>query len=147
MFIPWNNAKHIKEIINTRKTKVNNFHKAADLLTLYSDSVKMNREDLDALLLTTEFIDYNLERHNKLVDFIKSGHFSPSSVKNFFGEIAESDKSMLSRMTTAWKTGRKATDPGKTYDNNYLWSFSKASAYSEYLSNNPDEFINLINKN
>jgi hypothetical protein len=113
---------------------------------LYRDSVKKNRDDLDALLLTTEFIDYNLERQNKLVDFIKSGYFSPTSVKNFFGDISKSDKIMLSRMTTAWKTGRKAKDPGKFYDNKYLWEFSKAAAYSEYLSYTPDEFINLINK-
>jgi len=147
MFIPWNNAKHIKEIINTRKTKVNNFHKAAELLALYRDHVKKNREDLDALLLTTEFIDYNFERHNKLIDFIRSGHFSPSSVKNFFGDISKSDKIMLSGMTSAWKTGRKAKDPGKIYDKKYLWAFSKAAAYSEYLSNNPDEFIEIISKN
>jgi hypothetical protein len=109
--------------------------------------VKKNREDLDALLLTTEFIDYNLERHNKLIAFIRPGHFSPASVKNFFGDISKSDKIMLSRMTTAWKTGRKAKDPGKFYKNNYLWEFSKAAAYSEYLSESPGEFIKIIEEN
>jgi hypothetical protein len=82
--------------------------------------VKKNREDLNALLLTTEFVDYNLERQNKLVDFIKSGQYSPSSVKNFFGDIAKSDKVILSKMTTAWKTGRKVKDPGKFYKNKFL---------------------------
>jgi hypothetical protein len=125
------------------KRKVNNLHNAAELLTLYRDSVKKNREDLDALLLTTEFIDYNFERHNKLVEFIKSGHFSRSSVKNFFDDVSKKDKVMLSKMNSAWRIGRKAKDPGKIFKD-YLWAFNIAATYSEYLSNNPDEFIEIL---
>ncbi len=146
MFIPWNSARHIKEIINTMKPKVNNFHKVSKLLALYRDSVKKNRDDLDALLLTTEFIDYNFERHNKLIEFIKSGHFSSSSVKTFFDDVSKKDKVMLSRINSAWRIGRKAKDPGKISED-YLWAFNKAAAYSKYLSNNPDEFIEIISKN
>jgi hypothetical protein len=108
--------------------------------------VKKNREDLDALLLTTEFIDYNFERHNKLIEFIKAGHFSRSSVKNFFDDVSKKDKVMLSKMKSAWRIGRKAEDPGNIFED-YLWAFNIAATYSEYLSNNPDEFIKIIKGN
>ncbi len=143
MFIPWNSAENLKEIIKNGKPMVNNFHKVSELLTLYRDSVKKNREDLDALLLTVEFIDYNFNRHNKLVDFVKSRQLSQTSIKRFFGEIAKKDQVMLSKMDSAWIIGRRSKNPGKISEE-YLWSFSKAAAYSKQISEDPDEFIEIL---
>jgi len=145
MFITWNSAEHIKEIIKKKKLIDNNFHKAAELLTLYRDSVKKNRDDLDALLLTVEFIDYNFDRHNKLVNFVKNQQFSHTSVKRFFGEIAKKDQVMLSKMDSAWTIGRRSENPGKISEE-YLWSFSKAATYSKQLSEDSEEYIQILKK-
>ncbi|NPA35873.1 MAG: family 20 glycosylhydrolase [Chlorobi bacterium] len=142
MFIPWHSDKNVREIFEKKKPMVNHFHKAAELLTTYRDSVKRNRTDLKALLLTVEFIDYNFNRHNELIDFMSSRQFSPTSVKHFFGEIAKNDQVMLSKVDSAWRVGRRSDNPGKISEE-YLWSFRKAAAYSEYLSNNPESFMCL----
>ncbi len=144
-FIPWNNIEHIKKIIKKKRPMVNNFHKVAELLTLYRDSVKKNRDDLDALLLTIEFIDYNFNRHNKLVDFANSQQFSNTSVKRFFEEIAKKDQVMLSKIDSAWTIGRRSKNPGEIAEE-YLWSFSKAANFSKQLSEDPEEYIQILKK-
>ena len=122
---------------------VNNFHKIADLLTSYRDSIKKNRDDFNALLLTVEFIDYNFDRNNKLVDFIKSQQHSRTSVKRFFGEIAKKDQIILAKMDSTWKIGRKSKDP-RSISKEYLWFFNKAATYSKQLSENPDDFSKIL---
>jgi hypothetical protein len=50
---------------------------------------------------------------------------------------------MLSRINLAWSIGRR-TKPSAT-DKDFMWSFNLASAYSKHLSENPGEFIKILN--
>jgi len=146
IFIPWNSEEHIKKIIDKNRTVKNNFTNTVYLLSSYKDSIKLNMMDFDALLLTTEFLDYNFKRQNNLLSFVQSQNVTLKSVKNYFKQVASEDQIILSKIDSAWNIGRKSRNPGKINEN-YLWSFRKAAKYSKYLSENPKDFLKIANSN
>ena len=142
-FIPWNSEEQIKNIISKNRFVKNNFAEIVNLLSNNRDNVKVNKGDFDALLLTTEFISYNFNRQNDLLSFVQSRGFSLSAVENYFKKVALEDQALLARMDSAWVIGRYSRNP-QGINNKYLWAFSKAADYSKYLSENPNDFIEIV---
>jgi hypothetical protein len=146
IFIPWNSEEQIKKIIEKSSPAKNSFSEIINLLSNQKDSITINKEDYNALLLTIEFIDYNLKRQNNLLSFVQSQNVTLKSVENYFKLVASEDQIILSKIDSAWYIGRKSRNPGKINDN-YLWSFHKAAKYSKYLSENPKDFLKIVNGN
>ncbi len=68
-FFPWFSEDQIKNIIARNEPLQNHFGEIVNLLTVYRDSVKLNRADFDDFKLTVEFMEYCYNRQNELSAF------------------------------------------------------------------------------
>ena len=141
-FFCWRSEKEIKDIFSDKRHLINKFSEISSLLTTCKKNVKKNMHDFDDLLLTVDFIKYNYDRQNDLFNFIHSKKTDIKSVETYLKKVSNEDQQMLSRINLAWSIGRR-TKPSKT-DKDFMWSFNLASAYSKHLSENPDEFMKLL---
>jgi hypothetical protein len=144
-FSPWYSERHIKDIILKNKQLKNNFSEIKSLLSLYRDSVTRNIDDFSALLLTVDFVEFNFNRQNDLLNFAKSGKTDLKAVEAYLNKVAGEDQKQLAMINSAWIRGRRTKPDEK--DENYMWSFCLASNYSKYLSENPSEFIKILRGN
>ena len=143
-FFTWWSEKDIKNILLKDKQIQNSFSEVLNLMTDCRKDVKKNKADFEALFLTVEFMDYNYRKQNELVKFFNSKKTDMQSVNKYLNKTASEDKKILSKIDAAWRIGRRGI-PDPT-DKGYMWSFYLASSYSKYLSNNPNEFIKIIQK-
>ena len=141
-FSCWCSEKEIKDIISENRILPDGFSELPGILTSCKKEVKKNMHDFDDLLLTVEFIEYNYNRRNDLLNFFLSKKTDIKSVETYLKKVAGEDQSMLSKINTAWAVGRR-TRPSAT-DKEFMWSFNLAAAYSKHLSENPDEFMKLL---
>jgi hypothetical protein len=141
-FFCWRSEKEIKDIVSDRRNLTNNFSEISSLLTTFKKSVTRNMQDFDDLLLTVDFINYNYDRQNELLNFIHSKKTDIKSVEIYLMKVAVEDQHMLFKINQAWSTGRRSR-PSKD-DKDFMWSFNLASAYSKHLFENPGEFINIL---
>lgn len=141
-FFPWSSEKEIRTIIEKNRQIVNPFVQITGLLTSCRESVKTNLADFDDLFLTIEFMGYNYNRQNALLSFVNSGEIDLHSVQTFFREMSLADQNMLTRIDKAWRRGRY----GNPKDKQYMWSFYLVSDYSKHLSENPSEFLKIVQK-
>ena len=142
-FFCWHSGKEIKDIVSENRHLTNNFSEISSLLATCKKGVKKNMHDFDDFLLTIDFIKYNYDRQIELFNFIHSKNTDLKSVETYLKKVSSEDQEMLSRINLAWRAGRR-TEAGAT-DKDFMWSFNLASAYSKHLSENPGEFIKIIN--
>ncbi len=142
-FFPWASEMDIKDIVKKNKQLQNRFCELTNLLTLYRDSVKTNKRDFEDFLLTIKFMEYNYNRQNELLSFVNSKKTDLKSVETYLKKVALEDQIQLSKIYSAWNCGRRCK-PNPT-DKDYMWSFGLASSYSKHLSENPSEFIKILN--
>jgi hypothetical protein len=143
-FFCWHSEKEIKDVLAERWHVINKFSEISRLLTTCKKGVTRNMHDFDDLLLTVDFINYNYARQIDLFNFIHSKKTDLKSVETYLKNVTREDQQMLSRINLAWSTGRR-TKPSAT-DKDFMWSFNLAAAYSEHLSENPGEFIEILLK-
>jgi hypothetical protein len=143
-FLPWSSERQIKDIIAKNEPLRNHFGETAKLLSAYKDSVKLNRGDFDDFRMTIEFMDYCYKRQNDLLQFANSKSIDLKSVKSYLKITAEEDLVHLVNIYSAWSNGRRCK-PDST-DVNFMWSFYKASNYSDYLGANPAELLKILGK-
>ena len=144
-FFPWYSEKHIQRIILKGKQTENKYGELIHLLLQCSHSVTLNKGDFNNFLLTIEFIKYCYDRQNDLLVFAQSGQADLKSVENYFKKVASTDQTQLSKITSAWKVGRRSNPYlNGVDDNDFMWSFYVASRYSKHLSENPAEFIKIL---
>lgn len=141
-FFCWHSETDIKAIATANRYLTNKFSEISSLLTTCKKSVTKNMHDFEDLLLTVDFINYNFKRQNDLFNFIHSKNTDMKSVETYLKKVAGEDQQMLSTINLAWSKGRR-TKPSTT-DKDFMWSFNLASAYSKYLSENPAEFIKVL---
>ncbi len=141
-FFCWHSEKDIKDIASANKHMKSKFSEISGLLTTCKKGVTRNLHDLDDLLLTVDFMEYNYSRQNDLLNFIHSKKTDIKSVDTYLKKVASEDQQMLSRINQAWSVGRR-TKPSTT-DKDFMWSFNLASAYSKHLNENQDEFIKIL---
>ena len=142
-FTPWYSETHIRNIVTANKGLENKFGELKNLLLSCKPDVTKNKNDLEALLLTVEFIDYNYNRQNELLAFVRSKKTDLKSVEIYLKKIASGDQAMLSKIHSAWNTGRRCTI--RENDEENMWSYYKVANYSKHLSENPSEFIEILN--
>lgn len=142
-FFCWHSEKEIKDIVSENRHSTNKFNEISSLLSTCKKGVTKNMHDFDDLLLTVDFIKYNYDRQIDLFNFIHSKKTDLKSVETYLKKVAGEDEQMLSRINLAWSIGRR-TKPSTT-DKDFMWSFNLASRYSKHLSENPGEFIKILN--
>jgi hypothetical protein len=141
-FFCWRTDKDIKDILSESRNLKNNFTEIYSLLKTLKKGVTRNMHDFDDLLLTVDFINYNYNRQIDLFNFIHSKKTDIKIVEAYLKKVSSEDQQMLSRINLAWSIGRRAK-PSAT-DKDSMWSFNLASAYSKHLSENPGEFIKIL---
>ena len=138
----WRSEKEIKDIVLGNKRFNNQFSEISNLLSICQKGVVKNMQDFDDLLLTVEFMDYNCNRQNELIDFANSHQTDLKSVETYLKKVASNDEQLLLKINSAWSIGRRSK-PSAT-DKDFMWSFNLASGYSKHLSENPAEFIKIL---
>lgn len=141
-FFCWHSEKEIKDIRSESRHLTNKFSEISSLLTICKKGVTKNMHDFDDFLLTVDFIKYNYDRQIDLFNFIHSKKTDIKSVETYLKKVAGEDQQMLSIINLAWSIGRR-TKPSAT-DKDFMWSFNLASAYSKHLSENPGEFLKIL---
>jgi hypothetical protein len=141
-FFCWSSENEIKDIVAGNKHLKNKFSEISKLITICERGVTKNRHDFDDLRLTIEFIEYNYNRQNNLVDFIHSKKTDPESVASYLKKVASEDQQMLSKINLAWSVGRRIK-PSMT-DKDFMWSFNLAARFSKNLNENPQDFIKIL---
>jgi hypothetical protein len=143
-FFPWYSAELVKKIANRKEPLQNHYDEIVSLLIVYQDSVKRNRADFDDFRLTMEFMNYCYNRQNELFHFTKTSTIDLKTARQFLQKTALADQKELSILNTAWSVGRRCKpDP---VDENFMGTFNQAAAYSTYLSENPGEFLKILDK-
>jgi hypothetical protein len=143
-FLPWSSERQIKDIIARNQPLQNHFGEIAKLLSLYKDSVKVNRGDFDDFRQTVEFMDYCYNRQNELLEFAKFKNINLKSAESFLKETDEADLVHLVNIYSAWSYGRRCKPD--SIDVNFMWSVYKAANYSEHLRGNPAELLKILGK-
>ena len=143
-FFPWYTANQIKYIIGKKEPLQNHYGEIVNLLTVYKDSVKINRSDFEDFKLTIEFMEYCYNRQNELFHFSRSKNINLKTAESFLQKTALADQNELSVINSAWSVGRRCK-PDAT-DENFMGSFNRAANYSKHLSENPSEFLQLLEK-
>jgi hypothetical protein len=143
-FLPWFSAYQIKEVLARNKPLQNPFGEIAKLLSIYKDSVKLNRGDFDDFKMTVEFMDYCYNRQNELLQFAGSGNTDLPSVKAYLKNTATSDLVQMINMSSAWSQGRRCKPDA--VDENFLWSINKAAGYTDHLADHPAELLKILGK-
>ena len=143
-FVPWHSEQQIKFITGNNKRLQNPNEKIIDLLLKCRSGVTKNINDFNDLLLTVEFISYSYNRQNGLTAFAESGKTDIKSVNEYIRKVALEDEAMIKKLDAAWSVGRRSKP--KDTDEDYLWSFHKASGYSKYLSEHPAELIKILSE-
>ena len=143
-FTPWNSKAHMRNIVLANRSLENKFSELKNLLLSCKPDVTKNKDDLEALLLTVEFIDYNYNRQNELLAFARSKKADLKSVEIYLKKIASGDQAMLSKIHSAWNIGRRCTI--RENDEENMWFYYKVADYSKHLSENPSEFIEILNR-
>ena len=141
-FFCWHSEKEINDIVSVNKHFKTNFSEILELLSICQKGVVKNIHDFDDLFLTIEFMKYNYSRQNDLLDFANSHQTDLKSSENFLKKVALEDRQMLFKINQAWSNGRRCRP--STTDNDLMWSFNLASGYSKHLSENLDEFLNIL---
>lgn len=141
-FFCWQSEKEIRDIVSGNRQLTNKFSGISSLLKTCKKGVTKNMHDFDDLLLTVDFIEYNFNRQNDLLKFIHSKKTDVKSVETYLKKVAHEDQQMLSRIIPAWIIGRRTKPP--VADKDFMWSFNLASVYSNYLSENPGEFMKIL---
>ena len=142
-FTPWYSAAHIRNIVTANKSLENKFGELKNLLLSCKPDVAKNKDDLEALMLTIEFIDYNYNRQNELLAFARSQKTDLKSVEIYLKKVASGDQAMLSKIHSAWNIGRRCTI--RENDEENMWSYYKVANYSKHLSKNPSKFKEILN--
>ena len=138
----WHSDQEIKDVVFGNKHILTQFREISNLLYICKKGVVKNMHDFDDLLLTVEFINYNYNRQNELIDFANSNQTDLKSAESYLRKVAAKDQQMLLRINSAWSIGRRSK-PSMT-DKDFMWSFNLASGYSKYLSENPVEFVKIL---
>lgn len=141
-FSPWYSKEAIKSILVENKKLQNRLSELINLLPVCHTYVNKNKKDFDDFRLTIEFMEYNYNRQNELLDFASSQKTDLESVEAYLKRVSSEDQALLSKINSAWSVGRRC-NPDIT-SKEYMWSFYKASDYSKYLSENPSEFIRIL---
>ena len=142
-FSPWYAESHIRKIVMNHKVVKNNMPELKKLLLSCKHDITRNKGDFDEFLLTIDFIDYNYNRQNELIAFINSKKTDLNSVGNYLKKLALADQLMLEKIHTVWRIGRRCTIRERDGEN--MWSYFKVANYSKHLSENPAEFIDILN--
>ena len=142
-FFCWRSETEIKNIVSGNKQLKNNFGEILKLLSICQKGVVKNRHDFDDLFLTIEFMKYNYTRQNDLLNFANLYQTDLKSAETYLKKVASADQQMLSKIDSAWSIGRRCKP--STTDKDFMWSFKLASKYSKQLSENPDEFVKILN--
>jgi len=143
-FFPWYSENQIKLVLARKEPIQNHFGEIVNLLSVYADSVKMNRGDFDDFKLTIEFMEYCYNRQNELWHFGNSKSIDPEAVENYLKRTARADEIQLSTINSAWSKGRRCK-PDET-DENFMGSFNRAANYSKHLSENPAELLKILGR-
>jgi hypothetical protein len=143
-FFPWFSRNQIKNIIERNEPLHNHFGEIVKLLSVYSDSVKLNRGDFDDFRLTVELMDYCFTRQNELSQFVHSKNINLKSAESFLRKTALADQIQMARINSAWSNGRRCRPD--VIDENYMWSFNRAANYSKHLSEHPADLLKIIGK-
>ncbi|MCK9412904.1 MAG: family 20 glycosylhydrolase [Prolixibacteraceae bacterium] len=133
-----------RDILLKNKYLSDNFRKLARLIAPYRESVTRNKGDFDDFLSTLNFIEYNYNRQNELLEFVHSKRRDLKSVETYLKKVAMEDQEQLSTIWSAWCQGRRC-NPNEVV-NDCMWSFGVASGYSKHLSENPSKFIKILRK-
>jgi hypothetical protein len=141
-FSCWSSEKEIRDIVSKNKRFKNPFEEITALLSTCQKEVDKNMHDFDDLSLTVEFIEYNYNRQNDLLDFANSQKTDRQSVDTYLRKVVLEDQQLLLKISRSWSIGRRSK-PSMT-DKDFMWSFNLASNYSKYLSENPDEFMKIL---
>ncbi len=141
-FFCWHSEKDIKDIVSANRHLTNKFVEISGLLKTCKKGVTKNLHDFDDLLLTVDFMGYNYNRQNELINFILSKKTDIKSVDAYLNKVSNEDQQMLSGINLAWSIGRR-TRPSTT-DKDFMWSFNLASAYSKHLDENRNEFMKIL---
>jgi hypothetical protein len=141
-FSPWSSEKDVKNIILKNKQLKNLFGELIKLLPVYRDSVKTNNDDFEDFLETIKFIEYNYNRKNELLAFVNSKKTDLNSVETYLKKVALEDQIQSSKIYSTWCRGRRCNPNLIVKD--CMWSFGTASDYSKHFSENPSEFIKIL---
>lgn len=144
LFAPWSSKEKTEAVIRQNKPRHSRLEKALELMTICRENVKRNKNDFEDLFLTVRFMEYLVNRHNGLLNLAHSENVDLQSAESYLQKVAREDREMFFKMDSAWRSGRRCTPdlsrPG------YMWSIAFASDYSQYLSENPGEFLKIIQK-
>jgi hypothetical protein len=143
-FFPWHTPDQVKSNAGRKAPLQNQFGEIVNLLTVYKDSVKMNRSDFDDFRLTVEFMEYCYNRQNELYHFSHSRNINLKTAESFLQKMAVADQRELSLINAAWSVGRRCRPDAS--DGNFMGSFNRAAAYSKHLDENPAEFLEILGK-
>ncbi len=143
-FSPWSSAEDIRDIITKNRRLPNRLGEVISLLTGQRSNVTRNKEDFEDFVLAIRFMNYNYNRQNALLDFVRSRKNDTAPLEAYLKRVASEDKVQLSSMCAAWKRGRHYK-PDEVLKH-CMSSFYKAADYSGYLSENPKVFIEILNK-
>jgi hypothetical protein len=143
-FFPWYTANQVRNIVSRKEPLQNHFGEIVSLLTVYKDSVKMNRSDYDDFTLTIEFMEYCYNRQNELFHFSRTRNINLKTAESFLQKTALTDQNELSIINSAWSVGRRCKPDAM--DENFMGSFNRAANFSKYLSENPSEFLKILGK-
>jgi hypothetical protein len=143
-FISWSTDKDIRNILRKNQLLENPFNDIKKVLLDYAPHITKNKKDYNDFLFTFEFIEYNFDRQNNLLNFANSQKFDEKSVNTFISKVASNDSIFLSKLDNAWQPGRRSKVDEIRKGKDYMMSFYAACDFTKKLRENPSELIRIL---
>jgi hypothetical protein len=143
-FISWSTDKDIRNILRKNQLSENPFNDIKKVLLDYAPHITKNKKDYNDFLFTFEFIEYNFDRQNNLLNFANSQKFDEKSVNTFISKVASNDSIFLSKLDNAWQPGRRSKVDEIRKGKDYMMSFYAVCDFTKKLRENPSELIRIL---
>jgi hypothetical protein len=151
MPVPWSTDGELHTSLRKPAPASNPFTRLHALLSSLRSSVHANDSDFQAFTLSVEYLERVFWRESVIPEHAGKSPFARTDAVALIQEIASRDHQLATALSKNWDDGRFPDNSEKTKPlfgmepkDQLVFQFTKASAYSASLAQNPDRFLRLL---
>jgi hypothetical protein len=149
--VPWSSEGELAAALNADTSNASQFTKLRSLLILCEPLVRRNLDDFQAFQLSVKYLERLFWRNIAPVEEATKKSFTKESSTRLISIIAVQDRQLLAELDQAWDEGRppdSVAKLGHVYgyrpEDQLLFQFRNAAAFSARLAEEPDRFYKLL---
>jgi hypothetical protein len=147
---PWHDVQGLSALVSDASQTVPDFELILKELDSLKPMVRRNKKDYEAFRLSLEYMLHLFLRNTLVLNELGKDHVDPESSAATIRKIAQRDQQLLQALNASWDRDRpsdseaKATLVFPAREDQLLFRFAEAAAYSQTLVNHPEMFVSIL---